>query len=260
MKADKIKAVVFTGAGTTRRVAERFCRATGLAFEVFDVTPQNASLPTFQAGDVALFAVPSYGGRVPAPARAALERCVGDSIPAALLVTYGNRAIDDTLLELSDVVSRGGFVPVGAAAIVAHHSLMTNVATDRPDAQDLAVVSDLARMVLERLDAVCAADAAALGEIPGNRPYRSFGGVPFHPVCNADRCTECGLCAASCPVGAIDPADPSKTDADRCISCTRCIEVCPRACRDMGGGLALAAARKAFALACAKRQESYLIH
>lgn len=69
----------------------------------------------------------------------------------------------------------------------------------------------------------------------------------------------CGACVVQCPVCAIDAEDPTKTDADTCISCMRCIDVCPRGAREIGGGLALGAARKAFAVKCAKRQKSYLL-
>lgn len=66
-----------------------------------------------------------------------------------------------------------------------------------------------------------------------------------------------GACVVQCPVGAIDAEDPTATDADACISCMRCVEACPRVARKIGGGLALSAARKAFAVKCAKRQKSY---
>ena len=80
--------------------------------------------------------------------------------------------------------------------------------------------------------------------MPGGHPYREFGGVPFKPQVDEELCVRCGACVVQCPVCAIDAEDPTKTDADTCISC---------------GGLALGAARKAFAVKCAKRQKSYLL-
>lgn len=62
-----------------------------------------------------------------------------------LVVSYGNRAVDDTFLEMADVLAEGGFVPVALGSFVAHHSLMTNVAVGRPDADDLAAVRALSR-------------------------------------------------------------------------------------------------------------------
>ena len=151
MRIAAVKALYFTGAGTTRLVAERLAERCGLPAEMADVTPRGAVPPAFGEHDLAVFAVPSYGGRVPVPMLERIARCEGRDTPAVLLVTYGNRAIDDTLLELADAVRERGFVPVGAAAVVAHHSLMTNVAEGRPDEKDLAVVDELARVALARL-------------------------------------------------------------------------------------------------------------
>lgn len=39
-------------------------------------------------------------------------------------------------------------------------------------------------------------------------------------------CTNCGVCARECPVGAISPDDPRKVDSSACISCMRCVAVC----------------------------------
>ncbi len=131
----------FTGAGTTRAVSERFAaaaEAAGVPARAADITPHGAEVPAFDPGDLAVFAVPSYGGRVPAPALERLARCEGNDTPAALVVTFGNRAVDDTFLELADAVRARGFVPVALGAIVAHHSLMVDVAPGRPDAADLA--------------------------------------------------------------------------------------------------------------------------
>lgn len=261
MRIDSVRALVFTGAGTTKVAARAFCEAFGAPFEVVDVTPRKRGIDAVRSGELLVCAVPSYGGRVPAPF---LERLAsigrsGEAVPAVMLVTYGNRAVDDTFIELADALEAEGIVPVGGVAVVAHHSLMTNVAEGRPDADDLAVVGSLARRVRSELEAASCIEDARLERVPGGRPYREFKGVPFHPVVQAGRCVRCGACAASCPVGAIDPEHPEDTDAERCISCMRCIDACPRGARQIGGGLKLAAARKAFALKCAQRQESYLI-
>lgn len=44
-------------------------------------------------------------------------------------------------------------------------------------------------------------------------------------------CTKCGLCAAECPVQAIDKENPKKINEKACISCMRCISVCPHSAR-----------------------------
>lgn len=264
----RVHALVFSGAGTTTAVARRFCESFAKAsnqlgmpveVEVDDITPAASAVPAIGANELVVVAVPSYGGRVPTPVASRLSRLGHVGAPAIMLVTYGNRAVDDTFVELADTLESKGMVPVGGAAVVAHHSLMTNVAQGRPDQDDLSVVDELARHASSKLaHAACARDAR-LGSVPGGRPYREFGGVPFKPRTDEELCVRCGACVVQCPVCAIDAEDPTKTDADACISCMRCIDVCPRGAREIGGGLALGAARKAFAVKCAKRQKSYLL-
>jgi len=264
----RVHALVFSGAGTTTAVARRFCESFAKAsnqlgmpveVEVDDITPAASAVPAIGANELVVVAVPSYGGRVPTSVASRLSRLGHVGAPAIMLVTYGNRAVDDTFIELADTLESKGMVPVGGAAVVAHHSLMTNVAQGRPDQDDLSVVDELARHASSKLaHAACARDAR-LGSVPGGRPYREFGGVPFKPRTDEELCVRCGACVVQCPVCAIDAEDPTKTDADACISCMRCIDVCPRGAREIGGGLALGAARKAFAVKCAKRQKSYLL-
>lgn len=255
-------AAYFTGAGTTRTVTERFAatiEAAGTLARAVDITPHGADVPVFGPQDLAVFAAPSYGGRVPAPALERIARCEGHDAPAVLIVTFGNRAVDDTFLELADTVREQGFVPVALGAIVAHHSLMIGVAQGRPDESDLAAVDALAATVLEKLAQASDAHAAELADILGNRPYRDFNGVPFRAQADADVCVRCGACARQCPAAAIDPAHPELTDVDACITCMRCISVCPAGARSLSGGDALVAQRAAFAERLAPRVESYTI-
>ena len=268
MQITRVHALVFTGAGTTMTVVRRFCDSfagecgrQGMRVEVAvdDITPASSAVPSIDDDELVVVAVPSYGGRIPLPAAARLSKVEHVDAPAVMLVTYGNRAVDDTFIELADMLESKGLAPVGAAAVVAHHSLMTNVAQGRPDQDDLSAVDELARQASSKLaHAACARDAR-LGSVPGGRPYREFGGVSFKPQVDEELCVRCGACVVQCPVCAIDAEDPTKTDADACISCMRCIDVCPRGAREIGGGLALGAARKAFAVKCAKRQKSYLL-
>ena len=262
MNTTACTAAYFTGAGTTRAITDHFIaaiEAAGIPARAVDVTRAGSDVPAFGPDDLAVFAVPSYGGRVPAPALAQFARCEGHDTPAVLIVTFGNRAVDDTFLELADTVRAHGFIPVALGAIVAHHSLMIDVAQGRPDAADFATTDELAHKVLSKLAAVATARDAELTDIPGNHPYRDFHGVPFRAQADPARCTGCGLCARSCPAGAIDLAGPTRTDADACITCMRCIADCPAGARSLTGGDDLAATRAAFAERLAPRVESYVI-
>lgn len=255
-------AAYFTGAGTTRTITERFAatiEAAGIIVRAVDITPAGSDVSAFGPDDLAVFAVPSYGGRVPAPALAQFARCEGHDTPAVLIVSFGNRAVDDTFLELADTVRAHGFIPVALGAFVAHHSLMIDVAQGRPDEADLTAIDAFARAVADKLAVAATVRDAELTDIPGNRPYRDFRGVPFRAHADADLCTSCGACARQCPAAAIDPANPTATDADACITCMRCINVCPAGARSLTGGDALVAQRAAFAERLAPRVESYIV-
>jgi ferredoxin len=56
------------------------------------------------------------------------------------------------------------------------------------------------------------------------RPRPSF----FKATVDPERCSGCGICEASCSVGAIVVRGIAWIDAQRCIGCGRCLEVCPQ--------------------------------
>ena len=207
---------------------------------------------TFQADDVCLVAVPSYGGRVPGTAVERLKQLNGNGARAVLACVYGNRDYEDTLLELEDILSERGFRSVAAVAAVAEHSIMPQFGSGRPDAQDKAELTDFA----QRIEACLAEAADEVVQVPGSRPYREYGGVPMQP--KADKsCTRCGLCAAKCPTGAIDAQNPQETDSHECISCMRCLAICPQKARKLNKVVVSVAAGK-MKKACSSRKSNAL--
>lgn len=226
----RIYNITFSPTGGTEQVAKLLLEALGEPYE--SISLLNAVLDynaySFNKNDVCLIAVPSYGGRVPAPAVRRVLSLHGHGARCILLCVYGNRAYEDTLLELKNAAKLAGFVPVAAVAANAQHSLMPQFGANRPDLNDMADLKAYAAKLQEllssgRMDEV---------HVPGNVPYKDFGGVPMKPQLIGE-CSGCGLCVRQCPVGAIDEADPSKLDAGKCITCMRCVKLCPKGARGM---------------------------
>ena len=202
--------------------------------------------------DVAVIAVPSYGGRVPAPAVERLRRVRGGGARAVLVCVYGNRAYEDTLVELADTAQAAGFRTVAAVAAVAEHSIARRYAAGRPDDDDRAELRAFWGKIQAKLDA---GDTTA-PILPGCRPYKQRGVRSMVPQAGS-ACTGCGRCAAVCPVGAIDAADPRVTDSSRCISCMRCIAQCPAHARTLNPVL-LAGLELALKPLCSTRKDNEL--
>lgn len=59
--------------------------------------------------DVAVISVPSYGGRVPTVAAQRMSMVHGNGARAVLVCVYGNRAYEDTLVELGGYCKAGRF-------------------------------------------------------------------------------------------------------------------------------------------------------
>ena len=242
----------FSPTGGTKKVADALASGWREAFLPVDLM-QPVTHRLFKPGDVCLVAVPSYGGRVPAPAVERIRSLSGNGALAILAAVYGNRAIDDTLLELSDELQRAGFRCVAAVEAVAQHSLLPGIGTGRPDTGDLAQLESYAAAIREALRANGCPEQLAL---PGSRPYRKYSGVPIKPSV-APGCIGCGICAAECPAGAIPQLNFHTTDTRKCISCMHCVQVCPAHVRKVNKALVWVATQ-GMKKKCTDRKENML--
>lgn len=239
MDIKAVKLVCFSPTGTSWALLKAVAQGLDQGAEWVDITrPEVRAEPLGAAADELLvIAVPVYGGRVPLLAARWLERLQADNTPMACVVVYGNRAFEDALLELTDLVRAGGGVPVAGAAFVAEHSFSSDerpIAVGRPDAADLERAEDFGRRLGERVATLVEADQVPALAVPGDRPYKERKArEPVEFIAVSDDCVQCGLCAQVCPVEAIDSEDSRVTDLVKCIRCCACIKVCPQQARSL---------------------------
>ena len=224
--------MIFSPTGGTRKTADILTAALTESPVVVDLMDREASFDTipFTAEDVCLAAVPSFAGRVPVPAAQRLAQMKGNGARVILMTVYGNRHYDDTLVELSDLLTQAGFRPVAGIAAVAEHSIDRTIAQGRPDTRDKAELEGFAASIRQRLQA----RECPMPDLPGNRPYKAVAPMLSKPVATED-CTQCGKCAQVCPVGAIDPEDAANTAPEVCVSCMACENACPNGGRQVPG-------------------------
>ncbi|MBQ9090996.1 MAG: 4Fe-4S binding protein [Anaerotignum sp.] len=242
--------ITFSPTGGTKKSADLLSAAWDEKVEIDLMKRQDDfSKYTFTAEDICLVAVPSFGGRVPAVATERLSRMQGGGAKAILVVVYGNRAYEDTFVDLEDTLKAGGFQPVGGAAVVAEHSIFREFAAGRPDAADEAQLKEWSQKLKEK------AEEGGSVSFPGNRPYKKYGAIPMTP--KAKSCQGCGKCVSRCPVGAIPGDRPNETDSEKCITCMACVAVCPMQARRVNP-IALAGAKAMLKKALTGRKENEL--
>lgn len=271
MKPKTVYTILFSPTGTSKKIAEATAHgidsqadapAETPALKTIDLThaaPQEMTLP---ADAVAVIAVPVYGGHVAPTAAKRLEALRGTGTPAVVVAVYGNRAFEKAAAELAQLAARQGFVPIAAGAFVGEHSYSSDaapIAAGRPDAQDLARAAAFGAAVRKKLDTGDTApiDARRLKDprtplmpmlrfirfVLGYRRRQKKNPVVYLPVCDAERCTHCGRCAAKCPTQAIPRGDEAHTDPARCIRCCACVKTCPVGARTFDTPFAAALAR-----------------
>lgn len=208
----------------------------------------------FSENDTCFIGVPSYGGRVPNVAVERIRHFKGNNAKAVLVVVYGNRDYDDTLLELYDIANGQGFDCISGVTAISQHSIMRQYAAGRPDTEDINQLKAFAAEIQSKIHTPVKTNL----KLKGNRPYKEYNGVPFKPV-TSKLCSKCGLCARLCPVRAIPSEKPNETCVNQCISCMRCIQICPYNARHLDETMLNAVSEKMEALFRERKQNELFL-
>lgn len=240
MEINSAKLIYFSPTQTTRKVIESIAQGSQIGtVEHLDLTLPDARTRAFMKiqDELAIIGSPVYAGRLPADMVSRLRRLKGNNAPAVIVVVYGNRAYEDALLELRDLVLEAGFKPFAAGAFIGEHSYSsraTPIAVGRPDVEDLIKAKEFGTVIQEKLRAIRMLDKLSPLQVPGNFPYKERSGLSgVSPLTNETACEKCGQCASVCPTAAVTISDTVITDRSVCIRCCSCVKTCTTGARVM---------------------------
>ncbi|MFH1122452.1 MAG: EFR1 family ferrodoxin [Pseudomonadota bacterium] len=160
----------------------------------------------------------------------------GFSVP---FVTWGGVSSGIALYRMGKALQEKGYALLGAAKVLAKHSIMWSceapLGENHPDADDDRLVEELVERVNRKLknenetplplSALAYQDREVHAEVEG----RSFESIiktfPARQIHEA-RCNHCGICRDQCPVQAIS-LDPYPKFGPSCVQCLNCVRLCP---------------------------------
>ncbi len=261
-----INTVFFSPTGTTRKVVEGIASHLGdYVINSLDITRPTAreNSVSFSDTDLLLVGVPVYMGRVPDIIHTWLSAIEAANTPVICIAVYGNRAYDNALRELQDIMVGCGCRPLAAAAFIGEHSFSCEAlptAQGRPDEDDLQLCFEFAEGVREKLSTLSSAEEISEVEVAGSYPYNGvtkLWDVDFIEI-TAD-CNYCGKCASLCPTGAIAAEAPASISIEKCITCCACIKSCPQNARTIKESPVQAAAQRLYTNCSQRRAPEFFL-
>lgn len=222
-----------------KTISNRISKELELPISTYDFTtpPSRIDELNFDENDIVIIGTPVYAGRIPNKILPYVQASIhGNRSLCICAVTFGNRSFDDALGELGYLMKKNGFIVSGGAAVVSEHSFAPELASGRPNTEDINEIDIFAQKIVSKINADLLEEPVFPGEIPPTKYYRPLkeNGEPAVflkavPVTDKTLCSDCGICQKVCPMGVI-AKDPSIT-LGACIKCQACIKACPNKAR-----------------------------
>jgi len=240
-----IYGLYFSPTKTTEEIVKTISSVLSKEYNSISLTSPKSREQEYQftADDTVVVGFPTYAGRIPNLILPVFEKIKGNGARAIAIVTYGCRAYEDSLLELTRLLRYCGFTIVGGAAFPARHSFTNLLGTDRPDSNDLQKAKEFANALNSnsQLSIVnCQLKETLLNEKRDLRPYyipktdendeakkirKEF--LKSHPVVIPNNCVGCNACVTACPMGSITINSEKLPEVTGvCIKCCACLKAC----------------------------------
>lgn len=241
MEVTRIHGLCYSATGVTEKVVRALMEGLeedlglpGGVFHSFRKPDERARDCAFGPGDLVVVGSPTYAGRMPNKIMPDYQaRLRGNGALAIAVVTFGNRAYDNSLAELRALLEEDGFHTLAAGAFPGRHAFTDALGEGRPDWDDKRAIRAFAKGIAEKVRGL--EEVPPPVEVPGDpaAPYYIPKGLDGEPVkflkakpkTDLGKCCNCGVCARTCPMGAIDPRNVAEVPGT-CIKCQSCVRKC----------------------------------
>lgn len=239
MQVERIWAVYWSATGNTRKVVSTIAETAAAALNAasgevdFTLPASREQEYSFTEKDLVILGLPTYAGRLPNKILPFVQKGLhGNGALAVPVVTYGNRSFDNALAELCAEAEAAGLHTLAAAAFVGRHAFSDELGFGRPNLENARRFGQAAADKVKTLTEIPApvqvpGDPGASYYVPKGVDGQPVKFLKAKPQTDLSKCSNCGVCARACPMGAIDPRDVASVPGT-CIKCQACVRRCTK--------------------------------